>query len=433
MYRNQELPAALARAQLLHLDEYNRLRIENAEYLTRELAAIPGVIPPVLPAGLHPRVLHVQRALRPAGGRGGLRAAPLPHRRGEGPVQGGRAGRPVADHAGARPGPVPEQARLRRHGLPLDDQRGQGHPLRLRPGPLPAWRRTLCDTYTIVHGIHAPNGPQLMDKIVAAFHKVFADLDRLPWPTPTTRCIPGRTASSMGPDEARDMKSRYPAGACSAGSTSTSQERSRELRAPEEDRVLVKVRACGVCGTDVNFVRDWTGRSPCPWATRSPPRSWRSAASVPAAEAGRPGDRGGLHHVRHLRRTARAGTRSSAETCSPWRASRAWGSTCCVRFNSLVPLRGAGLRPGQPDRAAGRVPHRRAERRDPPGRQRAGPGQRAAGADGRPPGAPARRRLRGDHRPGRRHPAGEGPLRGRRAVRLRHGHPRRPRRAWSAR
>jgi len=35
----------------------------------------------------------------------------------------------------------------------------------------------LCDTYNIVHGIHAPNGKKLLDKIVAAFRKVFADLD----------------------------------------------------------------------------------------------------------------------------------------------------------------------------------------------------------------------------------------------------------------
>ena len=35
----------------------------------------------------------------------------------------------------------------------------------------------LCDTHTIVHGIHAPNGPALMEKIVAAFQKVFGSLD----------------------------------------------------------------------------------------------------------------------------------------------------------------------------------------------------------------------------------------------------------------
>ena len=35
------------------------------------------------------------------------------------------------------------------------------------------------------------------------------------------------------------------------------QERVREIGRPDEDHVVVKVRACGVCGTDINFVRDW--------------------------------------------------------------------------------------------------------------------------------------------------------------------------------
>ncbi len=37
------------------------------------------------------------------------------------------------------------------------------------------------------------------------------------------------------------------------------QIRQRELAAPGPNEVLVKIRACGVCGTDVNFLRDWTG------------------------------------------------------------------------------------------------------------------------------------------------------------------------------
>jgi L-iditol 2-dehydrogenase len=37
------------------------------------------------------------------------------------------------------------------------------------------------------------------------------------------------------------------------------QVRERQIEAPAEERVIVKVRACGVCGTDTNFVRDWTG------------------------------------------------------------------------------------------------------------------------------------------------------------------------------
>jgi hypothetical protein len=37
--------------------------------------------------------------------------------------------------------------------------------------------KMLCDTYTVVHGIHAPNGKPLMKKIVRCFQKVFGNLD----------------------------------------------------------------------------------------------------------------------------------------------------------------------------------------------------------------------------------------------------------------
>jgi L-iditol 2-dehydrogenase len=37
------------------------------------------------------------------------------------------------------------------------------------------------------------------------------------------------------------------------------QVREREIGAVGPGRVIVKVRACGVCGTDLNFLRDWTG------------------------------------------------------------------------------------------------------------------------------------------------------------------------------
>ncbi|MCL5105610.1 MAG: alcohol dehydrogenase catalytic domain-containing protein [Armatimonadetes bacterium] len=35
-------------------------------------------------------------------------------------------------------------------------------------------------------------------------------------------------------------------------------ERRMQIGTPDEDHVIVKVHACGVCGTDINFVRDWT-------------------------------------------------------------------------------------------------------------------------------------------------------------------------------
>ena len=36
------------------------------------------------------------------------------------------------------------------------------------------------------------------------------------------------------------------------------EERTREIAPPDADHVVVKVHACGVCGTDINFVRDWS-------------------------------------------------------------------------------------------------------------------------------------------------------------------------------
>jgi L-iditol 2-dehydrogenase len=37
------------------------------------------------------------------------------------------------------------------------------------------------------------------------------------------------------------------------------EERTRDIGRPGDDEVVVKVRACGVCGTDLNFIRDWPG------------------------------------------------------------------------------------------------------------------------------------------------------------------------------
>jgi perosamine synthetase len=48
-YRTQELPAAFARSQLRRLAHYNAVAQRNGQYLTQELAKIPGIIPPYVP------------------------------------------------------------------------------------------------------------------------------------------------------------------------------------------------------------------------------------------------------------------------------------------------------------------------------------------------------------------------------------------------
>jgi dTDP-4-amino-4,6-dideoxygalactose transaminase len=177
MYRNQELPAALTRAQLLHLDEYNRIRIENANFLTRELSKIPGVIPPYCPPeGKHVYFMYNVRFDPKAAG---VSADPRRF----------RIAVEKALHAeGLLIGqwqtmPVPAQDLFQSKlgyggtGYPWSINEAKGVKYNYDPAQFPV-AQMLCDSYTIVHGIHAPNGRKLMDKIVSAFRKVFANLDQ---------------------------------------------------------------------------------------------------------------------------------------------------------------------------------------------------------------------------------------------------------------
>ena len=48
-YKSCEINAALGRVQLTRLDETNRIRIENSEFLTSKLKKLPGLTPPYVP------------------------------------------------------------------------------------------------------------------------------------------------------------------------------------------------------------------------------------------------------------------------------------------------------------------------------------------------------------------------------------------------
>ena len=177
MYRNQELPAALARAQLLHLDEHNDTRIANANYLTLHLGEIPGVIPPYCPpASKHVYFMYNVRFDPEAAG---VNAAP-------------RRFRIAVEKALYREGvlvgqwqtmPVPAQDIFQSklgyggssHPWAINEDTGITYEYNVDEYPV---AQMLCDTYTIVHGIHAPNGVELMNKILVAFDKVFGNLDQ---------------------------------------------------------------------------------------------------------------------------------------------------------------------------------------------------------------------------------------------------------------
>jgi dTDP-4-amino-4,6-dideoxygalactose transaminase len=176
MYRNQELPAALARGQLKHLDENNAARIANADYLTTELGKIPGVIPPYCPSDCtHVYFMYNIRFDPKAAGvncekrrfRIGVEKALY------------KEGMQVGQWQTM---PVPAQDLFQSKlgyggtGYPWSINEAKGIKYNYDVHQYPV-AQMLCDTYTVVHGIHPPNGRDLMEKIVGVFKKVFENLD----------------------------------------------------------------------------------------------------------------------------------------------------------------------------------------------------------------------------------------------------------------
>lgn len=174
MYRNQELPAALARGQLRHLDEFNATRIRNSEFLSRELGKIPGIVPPVCPPeGKHVYWFYAVRFDPQAAGLD----------------VDARRFRMAVEKAVFKEGvlvgqwqvmPVPGQDLFHSmigigKGYPWVINEAQGVNYRYDPHDYPV-AQMLCDTYTNVHSIHPPNGLELNERIVEAFRKVFGDL-----------------------------------------------------------------------------------------------------------------------------------------------------------------------------------------------------------------------------------------------------------------
>lgn len=178
MYRNQELPAALARAQLMHLNEHNDARIANANYLTQELCRIPGVIPPYCPP--YSKHVYFMYNVRFDPRTAGVECEP-------------RRFRIAVEKALYKEGvlvgqwqtmPVPAQDIFQsklgyggsHHPWALNEAKGIRYDYNVDDYPV---AKELCDTYTILHGIHPPNGFDLMNKMIEAFHKVFDNLDQV--------------------------------------------------------------------------------------------------------------------------------------------------------------------------------------------------------------------------------------------------------------
>jgi len=174
MYRNQELPAALARGQLMHLNELNDTRIRNSEYLSRELGKIPGVIPPACPADC--KHVYWFYAVRFDPQAAGIDADP--HRF-----------RIAVEKALAKEGVLVGQWQVMptlaqdvfqsmlgvgdRYPWAINEAKGITYKYDVNDFPV---AQQYVDSYTNVHSIHPPNGLELNEKVVAGFQKVFGNL-----------------------------------------------------------------------------------------------------------------------------------------------------------------------------------------------------------------------------------------------------------------
>ena len=153
----------------------NRIRIQNAEYLTRELSKIPGIIPPYCP----PNCKHVYwfYAVRFDPKAAGIDMEPRRFRIAiekalfkEGVMVGQWQVMPVLaqDIFQSRIGYG--------KGYPWIINEAKGVTYDYNPKNFPV-AQNLCATYTNVHGFTPPNGISLMEKIVEAFHKIFGNLE----------------------------------------------------------------------------------------------------------------------------------------------------------------------------------------------------------------------------------------------------------------
>ena len=176
MYRNQELPAALARGQLKKLNWLNDQRIANCEYLTRELGKIPGIIPPYCPPdyrhvywmyniNFDPKAAGVD--CEPARFRAALEKALY------------KDGLLIGQWQTV---PVPAQDLFQSKlgyggtGYPWSINEAKGIKYDYSVEQYPVSQR-ICDTYTALHGIAPPNGLGEMAKFVTGFQKIFNNLD----------------------------------------------------------------------------------------------------------------------------------------------------------------------------------------------------------------------------------------------------------------
>jgi len=176
-YRPVEMTNAFVRSQLKRLDEYNKKRIENANYLTEELSKIKEIIPPFVPSD-RTHTYHIYR----------IKLDPQKIDYKDIKIEDFRWA--VQNALFAEGVPVMEW-----HSFPVPGQKifqrmdayGKGCPWSCpyaRKGIIydvndyPETQKMFAASF-VLYTIYASNGLELMKYYVEAFHKVFDSLDRI--------------------------------------------------------------------------------------------------------------------------------------------------------------------------------------------------------------------------------------------------------------
>jgi dTDP-4-amino-4,6-dideoxygalactose transaminase len=179
MYRFTEMNAAFTRSKLKTLDAGNAIRQKNAEFFTRRLGKIKGVIPPRVPAD-RTSVYHLYR-IRFDPKALGLDVSPNTFRakvqkalRAEGVPANRWANRPVPLQA------VFQEKRGYNLGCPWSCPfRGNAVPTIYDNEDFVETRRLTEDSIVFHSPLYPPNGPELLEKYAAAIEKLWDNLDEV--------------------------------------------------------------------------------------------------------------------------------------------------------------------------------------------------------------------------------------------------------------
>jgi perosamine synthetase len=177
-YRMLEMPAAYARSKLTRLDAGNRIRQQNGAYLTAGLQGLPGLIPPYVPKD-RTSVYHYYR-IRFDPKALGLSISPNEFRA---RIQKALQAEGV-DAKRWQTRPVQRQTLFLKktgygHGCPWTCPYGSGKPVHYSEEDYRITERILQDSIVFYDPLFPPNGTDLMDRYIAAFKKLWANMDEV--------------------------------------------------------------------------------------------------------------------------------------------------------------------------------------------------------------------------------------------------------------